>query len=162
MPRPKQNAARNRAKEDEIFHLSNRLLFRLFKTTNIIHTTGTAWTQDLNLTTQQWSVIGALSRPGYEDGTGVGELTEFLQVSRQNLGGLLERLEKQGITQRITNPNDGRARLVQLTETGWRVWESLVPRISNFYDQALDGFSAEDITRFLVYIDRLQENLRKI
>ncbi|MBL4759160.1 MAG: MarR family transcriptional regulator [Rhizobiales bacterium] len=156
-----QKQALDRVREDEFFHLSNRLLFKMFKTTNIMHTVGTAWTQSLNLTTQQWSVIGALSRPGFENGTGIGALTEFLQVSRQNLAGLLERLENQGITRRVANPNDGRARLVQLTPEGWKIWDTLVPMMSQFYERALDGFSAEDITKFLVYIDRLQENLQK-
>ncbi|MFK5980665.1 MAG: MarR family transcriptional regulator [Rhizobiaceae bacterium] len=116
----------------------------------------------MNLTTQQWSVIGALSRPGFEEGMGVGELSEFLQVTRQNLTGLLDRLEKQSITQRVINPNDGRARLVQLTKKGWNTWDILAPKLSSFYNCALDTFTAEEMTHFLLFMDKLQANLRKI
>ncbi|MFK5979983.1 MAG: MarR family transcriptional regulator [Rhizobiaceae bacterium] len=158
----KNNLVSNRPKEDENFHLSNRLLFRMFKTTNVLHTVGTSWTQDVNLTTQQWSVIGALSRPGFEKGMGVGELSNFLQVTRQNLTGLLDRLERQNITQRVINPNDGRAKLVQLTEAGWDVWDVLAPKLSSFYQSALNDFTPEEMTHFLFFIDKLQANLRKI
>jgi len=162
MQKRKPKIDRGTSREDEDFHLSNRLLFRMFKTTNVLHTAGTKWTSDRNLTTQQWSVIGALSRAGYENGMGVGELSGFLQVTRQNLSGLLNRLEKQGITQRVPDRSDGRARLVQLTERGWEIWNALVPVISSFYGRALEGFTSEEIVQFLFFIDKLQANLRRI
>jgi len=143
----------------ESFHLSNRLLFRLFKTTNRLHTAGTKWTADFNLTTQQWSVIGALARQGYDQGMGVGALSDFLQITRQNLAGLLQRLDKQGVTQRILDPNDGRARLVTLPDQGWEVWEELVKDIARFYERALDGFSPEEMIQLLFFMDKLQANL---
>ncbi len=162
MQKPKPKLDRRNIREDEEFRLRNRLLFRLFKTTNVLHTAGTKWTSDRNLTTQQWSVIGALSRPGFEHGTGVGELSGFLQVTRQNLSGLLDRLEKQGITQRVPDPSDGRARLVQLTGRGWKIWNDLVPVISSFYGRALESFTREETEQFLFFIDKLQANLRNI
>ena len=70
---------------DERFHLSNRLLFRLFKTANIMHTAGTKWTSELKMTSQQWSVVGALARPGYEEGVSVNELSKFLYDSQSNV-----------------------------------------------------------------------------
>ena len=162
MPNSNSFLRKNRSKEDENFHISNRLLFRLFKTTNILHTTGTNWTSDIGLTTQQWSVIGALSRPGREQGMGVGELTKFLQITRQNLTGLLERLEKIGITQRIPNPDDGRAKLVQLTQKGWDIWDVLAPKLFDFYNAALKGFSPAEMNQFLYLVDKLQSNLHDI
>ena len=41
--------------------------------------------EDLGLTTQQWAVFGALSRPVAAEGLSVGELARYLMVTRQNL-----------------------------------------------------------------------------
>ncbi|MAL77819.1 MAG: transcriptional regulator [Sneathiella sp.] len=147
---------------DERFHLSNRLLFRLFKTANIMHTAGTKWTSELKMTSQQWSVVGALARPGYEEGVSVNELSKFLMVSRQNVNGLLMRLEQHGISQRVADPRDGRAKLVQLTPEGWILWRQLIRRISEFYDVALASFTTEELVQFQYFIDKLQRNLGTI
>jgi DNA-binding MarR family transcriptional regulator len=48
------------------------------------------------LTTQQWAVLGALSRPGPRNGMSVGDLARYLMVSRQNLSGLISRMERDG------------------------------------------------------------------
>ena len=41
--------------------LANRLFFRLYQSANLMHKTGTKALDDMNITTQQWAVIGALA-----------------------------------------------------------------------------------------------------
>jgi DNA-binding MarR family transcriptional regulator len=48
------------------------------------------------LTTQQWAVLGALSREKAQGGVSIGDLARYLMVSRQNLAGLLSRMERDG------------------------------------------------------------------
>ncbi len=43
--------------------LANRLFFRLYQCANMLHKTGTRAVEAEGLTTQQWAVLGALSRP---------------------------------------------------------------------------------------------------
>jgi hypothetical protein len=43
--------------------MANRLFFRLYQCANMLHKTGTRAVADEGLTTQQWAVLGALSRP---------------------------------------------------------------------------------------------------
>ena len=147
---------------DERFHMANRLLFRMFKTTNLMHVTGTAWTASLKLTTQQWSVLGALASPGYDDGLTVNELAEYLFVSRQNVNGLLDRLEQAKLTERVQNASDRRVRVVRLTKKGKAIWSNLSNEIGSYYDAALDGFSDEEIVQFQYLTDRLMTNLLQI
>jgi hypothetical protein len=42
--------------------LANRLFFRLYQCANMLHKTGTRAVEKEGLTTQQWAVLGALSR----------------------------------------------------------------------------------------------------
>lgn len=156
------NSQSTRTMSDERFHLSNRLLFRLYKTVNRLHTSGTKWTNELNLTTQQWSVLGALARAEFRNGISVNDLSAYLQVTRQNLNGVLDRLETQNLTGRTQDMQDRRARLVQLTKKGWKVWHELSNEISGFYLAALQGFSAEELVQFQYLVDKLDANLKKL
>ncbi|NEH54105.1 MarR family transcriptional regulator, partial [Rhizobium leguminosarum] len=129
----------------------NRLFFRFFQATNTLHTKGTQALDEFGVTTQQWSVLGALSRPKVKEGMGVGELSRFLLVSRQNLSGILPRLERDGLIERVTSTEDRRSRKVRLSAKGEELWVKLADPIHAFYDEALKGFSFDDRLQFIHY-----------
>lgn len=142
--------------------INNRLFFRFFRAANTLHTKGTQALDELGITTQQWSVLGALSRPQAELGMTIGELSRFLLVSRQNLTGLLSRLERDGYIERSTSEEDRRSRKVKLTAKGEKLWTALATPIHTFYDRALKGFSFDDRLAFIHYINLLQRNMSEI
>ena len=149
------------AKNYAAIEINNRLFFRFFQAANTLHTKGTQALDEFGVTTQQWSVLGALSRPTVKDGMGVGELSRFLLVSRQNLSGLLTRLERDGLIERATSEEDRRSRKVKLTAKGEELWIALADPINAFYDQALKGFSFDDRLQFIHYVSLLQRNMAK-
>lgn len=143
--------------------LGNRLFFRLYQCANMMHKTGTRALEDTRVTTQQWAIIGALARDGAVDGIAVGDLTRFLMVSRQNLTGILSRLEAQGLIERVVSPTDSRSRLIRLTEKGRTLWRTeMRARIAAFYDSALEGFSNTDKIHAIHYFDKLLQNMKQI
>ena len=142
--------------------INNRLFFRLFQTANTLHTKGTQALEEFGVTTQQWSVLGALSRPQASGGMRVGDLSQYLLVSRQNLAGLLTRLERDGYIERVTGEDDRRARKVRLTARGEALWESLADPIHDFYEHALQGLSFDDRLAFIHYLGLLQKNMAKL
>lgn len=139
--------------------INNRLFFRLFQAANTLHTKGTQALEGFGVTTQQWSVLGALSRPQAAQGMTVNDLSRYLLVSRQNLTGLLNRLERDGLVERLTSEEDRRARTVRLSAQGEALWTSLAEPIHTFYDAALKGFSFDDRLAFIHYINLLQRNM---
>ena len=143
--------------------LANRLFFRLYQCTNMLHKTGTRALDDHHITTQQWAVLGALTRPAFERGVAVGDLAAFLLVSRQNLTGVLTRLEALAYIERTVDENDNRSRLIRLTTKGRSLWdENMRPVISDYYDAALRGFSTEDRIHMIHYLDKMIGNFRAI
>lgn len=143
--------------------LANRLFFRLYQCANMLHKTGTRAIEDEGLTTQQWAVLGALSRPQAGGGMKLGDLARYLMVSRQNLAGVVGRLERDGRVQSAADPADGRSRLVQMTASGRQVWQrKALPKIHGFYEQALDGFSVNDMVHTVHYLLKMLENMEKI
>ncbi|EJW11381.1 Benzoate anaerobic degradation transcriptional regulator BadR, MarR family [Rhodovulum sp. PH10] len=157
----KKDAARNNHKVDGVaLGLSNRLFFRLYQCANMMHKTGTKALEPHGVTTQQWAILGALTRPAFEHGVAVGDLAAYLLVSRQNLAGVLSRLEAQGHIVRTVAESDNRSRLIKLTDAGRTLWaEEMRPRIDDYYAAALDGFSTDDRIHAIHYLDKLLRNL---
>ena len=125
--------------------LANRLFFRLYQCANMLHKTGTRAVEAEGLTTQQWAVLGALSREEAGAGMGVGELARYLKVSRQNLSGLISRMERDGRVCMAQDARDRRARIVSMTPEGRQLWQrQALPKIHAYYAQVLEGFSIND------------------
>ena len=145
------------------FDIANRLFLRLYQASNLMHKTGTKAVGRFGATTQQWAVLGALSRPAVRDqGMTVKELIAFLMVSRQNLTAVLDRLEGAGLVERVRAGGDGRLRHVRLTPEGDRVWSEMLVSIRGYYGDALAGFSTEECLLLFRLLDRLRDGLGRI
>jgi len=143
--------------------LANRLFFRLYQCANMLHKTGTRAVEKEGLTTQQWAVLGALSRAEAQGGMSVGDLARYLKVSRQNLSGQIGRMERDGHIELLTDTRDRRAKRVTMTQHGRKVWEQdAQPKIRAYYEAALTDFSTGDLTHTLHYLMKLLENMEKI
>ncbi|MGO4326853.1 MarR family winged helix-turn-helix transcriptional regulator [Cupriavidus sp. 2TAF22] len=143
--------------------MANRLFFRLYQCANMLHKTGSRAVEAEGLTTQQWAVLGALSRPQAAAGMSVGDLARYLMVSRQNLSGLVSRMERDGHLSMAPDGRDRRSRLVTMTESGRDVWLRLAqPKIRDYYARALTDFSTGDITHTLHYLLKLLENMKAL
>ncbi|NMJ40143.1 MarR family transcriptional regulator [Roseomonas sp. JC162] len=159
-----QASASAAAEEQARFDVANRLFLRLYQASNLMHKTGTKAVGDFGATTQQWAVLGALSRPSVRDrGMTVKQLIGFLMVSRQNLTAVLDRLEQAGLVERVrTAGADGRLRHVRLTSQGIDIWGAMLGSIRRYYDSALDGFSTEECVLLFKLLDRLRDGLSRM
>jgi len=160
MPRINRNITNAASAKTE---LANRLFFRLYQCANMLHKTGTRAVEAEGLTTQQWAVLGALSRPAAEAGMSIGDLARYLMVSRQNLTGLIGRMERDGHVAILPDARDRRSRLVTMTRSGRHVWEKLaLPKIHAYYDEVLADFSINDVTHALHYMLKILDNMKRI
>src|SRR5512143_1195267 len=138
-----KNPNKNLEKRDITrMELANRLFFRLYQCANMLHKTGSRAVEAEGLTTQQWAVLGALSREEVQRGMSIGDLAKYLMVSRQNLAGLIGRMERDGHVAIAADPDDRRSRVVTMTASGRRVWQVLAqPKIRAYYEEVLADFS---------------------
>ena len=139
--------------------VNNRIFFRLFQLGNTLQRQAV---KELGISTVQWAVLGALSRAQAQDGMSFAELSDYLVVSRQNLDGVLKRLERDCHVVRLADASDRRARLIKLTPQGRRLWLSLQPKIYQFYRQAMIQFRFDDSIAFVHYLNRLQADLLEV
>lgn len=142
------------------FDIPNRLFFRLYQASNLLHKQGTRYVQDFGATTQQWAVLGALTRPHVDAaGMTVKDLIEFLDVSRQNLAAVLDRLEERDWIERVVDADDGRSRRIRLSTAGKSTWRKMQKPIQAFYAASLQTFSAAEQAELYRLLDKLKSAL---
>lgn len=154
-----QPPATRSTRDAALDQLNNRIFFRLFQLGNELQRQAV---QQLGITTVQWSVLGALSQDRFAAGIPLGDLSDYLVVSRQNLDGVLKRLERDGLVQRVTRDGDKRAKMVQLTPHGQAFWVEVLERIYRFYDQAASSFSFDERVALVHYLNKLRSDLEQV
>lgn len=80
--------------------------------------------ESYDLTPQQFGLLGFLWQ---EDGLTQSELSAKSQIDRTTMGGLIDRLEKEGLVVRRSHPEDRRAYRISLTEQGKALQPELIP-----------------------------------
>lgn len=156
-------AMQERTSEALDFDVANRLFFRLYQCSNLVHKHGTRYMSDFGSTTQQWAVMGALTRPVVvNDGMTVKELIAFLMLSRQNLTAVLDRLEARGWIERVKDEADGRSRRIGPTKDGLKVWSRMLRRIDHFYRDALKDIAHADQVMLCHLLNKMRDTLSKM
>jgi DNA-binding MarR family transcriptional regulator len=104
-----------------------------------------------------------LSREKVQAGVSIGDLARYLMVSRQNLSGLIGRMERDGHVEIAPDERDRRSRVVTMTASGRHVWHDLaLPKIHAYYEQILADFSVNDVTHTLHYLLKMLENMQRL
>lgn len=139
--------------------IATRIFFRIYQCDNLINKSVTKALTKYGITSQQWAALGALSRPLASPGRTVGELSRILKVSRQNLTGVLSRLEKRNLIRKTTDSSDARVRLVRMTQKGNEVWKEMWPVVNQYFGEILQGSSFDDNVAFLARLNAVFHKL---
>jgi DNA-binding MarR family transcriptional regulator len=142
--------------------VNTRIFFRIYQCDNLINRTVTNALAQYEITSQQWAILGVLSNAHATGGIAVGELSNLLKVSRQNISGILLRLENRDLIERITDSIDTRTRLVRLTPEGKAIWEKMMPRIAAYFNEIMEGVNFDDSVTFLNLLNQLLFKLEKM
>jgi DNA-binding MarR family transcriptional regulator len=110
--------------------------------------------QRAGITPQQWSVLAAIDNGN--DGLSLAAISRALRVSKQNMTGMIARLEQLGLAERAGDPNDLRSSRVQLTRRG----RALVDKHREAYDAWLrqiggGAVSERDLQMLARTVDKL-------
>ena len=92
--------------------------------------------EQYDLTPPQFALLAFLWQ---QDGLTQVELSEKGQVDRSTVGGLIDRLERNGLLERRQHPQDRRAYLIYLTEHG----KAMESTLSACAERSLQRFTAD-------------------
>ncbi|MGI5450646.1 MarR family winged helix-turn-helix transcriptional regulator [Streptomyces sp. CA-243310] len=112
----------------------------------------------LGLTFAQMPVLAALSKA---DALSQKELAGLARIEQPSMAQLLARMDRDGLIQRTVAQHDRRVSLLSLTETGLEKLTQVHSVLFETNDQALRGFSAEEIDLLVDLLTRLVANLEE-
>jgi MarR family transcriptional regulator for hemolysin len=107
-------------------------------------------------TRAKWTAILAVAE---SPGATQRLIATALQVTQVTAGRLIDRLCSDGLMVREEHPNDRRAYRVYLTEAAAPLLEQMDKNASLGEAEAFAGFSEQEVTRLLNYVERIQVNL---
>ena len=112
-----------------------------------------------NVTPQQWAILAALADA--ETPITPAGLARKMLVSKQNMTGMVARLEQLGLAERHDDPNDLRSSRVQLTRRGRALVEKLRPAYDEWRLKLGGELSERDLAALTRAVDRLIAELEQ-
>jgi len=119
------------------------IIFKVFKLDNMLRRMGNRIAGVLGATQQQWAVLEILSEAG-PTGIPLSELGESLDVTKGNITGLIDRMERDGLAKRKDDPRDRRVIRAVTTAKGKKVLRDIQPVSSQWGDRLFDEFTAKE------------------
>ncbi len=121
-----------------------RLWLRALAFTNMVEQrVRTRLRADFDVTLPRFDVMAALYDAA--EGLSMGEISRQLMVSNGNITGIVERLEREGLIQRRTRPDDRRSQLVRLTGAGRTAFGAMAEAHENWIASMLTSLSEEEV-----------------
>jgi DNA-binding MarR family transcriptional regulator len=112
----------------------------------------------MGVTRSQWWVLANLSRHAGK-GMMQTELARVMDVGKVTLGGLIDRLEANGLVRRQADPADRRAKRVVLTPRGSKLLAEIKDVASEVNARIMSGIPRNDVTRAETVLYRMKEQL---
>ena len=89
----------------------------------------------------------------------LGELAERLDVTPRNVTGLIDHLERDGLVERVDDPDDRRSTYARLTVAGGKRMESIREEGLQWQMRMTSGFSTEELEQLRHACLKLIENM---
>ncbi len=136
-PAADEPAADPRADDDR---LAVRLWLRMLScTARIEQEVPGRFREQFATTLPRFDVLAQLDRA--PEGLTMSGLSGRLMVAAGNITGLVARLADEGRVERAPHPDDGRAQVVRMTETGKQVFDRMTPAHASWVAEIFDGLS---------------------
>ena len=94
-----------------------------------------------DLTPQQFGLLAFLWQ---KDGLSQTVLSERSQIDRTTMGGLIDRLEKEGLVERLPHPEDRRAYCICLTKKGKSLEAELSPLANRAAERVIGNITDDE------------------
>lgn len=108
--------------------------------------------EGFDLTPVQFGALSVISQtPGLDQAT----LANRIAYDRVTIGGVVDRLCQKGYVARTVNPEDRRARLLELTESGEAALARVTPVVVDLQTDILAGLSASERSTFVELLKKL-------
>lgn len=145
-----------RAAEDD--HQSIKVWLRLLSCSTQIETEiRKRLRAEFGMTLARFDYLAQLHR--HRDGLRMSALSRYLMVTGGNVTGLTDELEKEGLVERVTDPDDRRSSRVALTRKGLKLFERIAAVHEGWVVGIFDGMPAAQKTQLYDLLGQLRVQL---
>jgi DNA-binding MarR family transcriptional regulator len=95
-------------------------------------------------------------------GLKMGELGKRMMVTGGNITGITDLLEKEGLVERVADPNDRRAWLVRLTPAGRRAFSAMAEEHEGWIVDAFRELTGREMATMAALLARLKTHVRSL
>ena len=138
--------------------MNGEITTTIFKLDNMLRRMGNRIAGVLGATQQQWAVLDILNEAGNQ-GLPLSELGKSLDVTKGNITGLIDRMERDGLAKRKDDPKDRRVIRAVITSKGKKILRDIQPVKDKWNDRLFDGFSVKEKKDLNTLLNRLMERV---
>jgi len=104
----------------------------------------------------RWRVLAVLQDHGRMN---MSQIVERTIIEQPTVSRIVDQLEREGLAFRETCDRDSRFVHVTLTQAGEKAFREMHPIASSHQEQALQGFTQQEIKTLIGFLERIQNNI---
>ena len=138
-------------------HRALRIWLRLLTCTQLIERqVRSRLRSQFDTTLPRFDLMAQLER--HREGLKMNQLSRLLMVTGGNVTAIVDQLEKEGLVERLDEPDDRRAFRIRLTKSGERTFVDMARAHEEWVVDLLAGLSRRDQGELLRLLARVKEN----
>ena len=134
--------------------LQNCINYLLTTAQHEVFQTFSAGLTQFNITPGQYGVLSCLWQNG---SCTPKEIAQILRLENSTISGVLDRMQKRGLIDRVVDPNDRRSVRVVPTEEGSSLKDDVLRLIDELNAEILSGFTAEQRSTLLSCLQQISK-----
>jgi len=140
-------------------NLKTNITLDFFRISNLLSRYGAQMVADVGLSSiQQWVILRTIITSG---DISIGELKEETLVTKQNMTGMITRLQQLNLVTLFPDPKDKRRTRVKVTAEGHRVYAQLKSSRTDFNAQTYKIYDDQEILVLSDLLNRLVKHLKE-
>ena len=142
-------------------HTAIRLWLRMLATNRLVETRTRGLLKERYATTlPRFDLMAQLERE--PSGLKMGELSKRMMVTGGNVTGITDGLVREGLVERVPDPDDRRAILVRLTAAGRRNFAAMAAEHERWIVEAFGALTRREVATMATLLARLKAHLRSL
>jgi DNA-binding MarR family transcriptional regulator len=138
-------------------HGALRIWLRLLTCTQLIERrVRSGLREDFGTTLPRFDLMAQLER--HRDGLKMNELSRLLMVTGGNVTAIVDQLEKEGLVERLDEPDDRRAFRIRLTRAGEKTFAEMARAHEQWIVELLGGLSRRDQDELLKLLAKVKSH----
>lgn len=141
--------------------MEEEIILTIFKLDNMLRRMGNRIAGVLGATQQQWAVLQILNEAGL-NGLPLSELGRNLDVTKGNITGLIDRMERDGLAKRKDDPKDRRVIRAIITPKGKKILKDIQPVKDEWWQRLFSAFASKDKKDLQALLQRMLDRVNEL